>query len=213
MFRTRLDNLKQVLCLGAHADDIEIGCGATILKLLKEQPDLSVRWVIFGGNDVRRDEAIASAQLFLKSAGHRDIIVKDFRDSYFPCQLEQIKDFFHELASDTAPDLIFTHYRHDAHQDHRVVSELTGCAFRNHFVLEYEIPKYDGDLGRPNVYSPVDEVIARMKVDNTLGEFKSQRDKPWFTQDTLWALLRLRGVECNSPTSFAEAFHGRKISI
>ncbi len=213
MIQTRFDGLKRVLCLGAHADDIEIGCGATVLKLLDEQPGLEVCWVVLGSNEIRREEAIASGESFLANAGRGEIIVKGFHDSYFPCQWEPIKDFFHELSSRFSPDLVFTHYRNDAHQDHRVLSELTGCAFRNHTVMEYEIPKYDGDLGQPNVYAPVSRETAQKKIDMTLGAFKSQLDKPWFTEDTLRALLRLRGIECNSPSGFAEAFHGRKISI
>jgi len=203
----------RLLFLGAHCDDIEIGCGGTILKLLQNQPDAIVNWIVFSSNDVRRPEALTAAQSFLRAAARPNIIVKDFRDGFFPYIGGEIKTFFEETVKGLQPDIVFTHYRHDRHQDHRVISELAWNTFRNHCVLEYEIPKYDGDLGQPNVFVHLDEPTCRLKVDQTLASYVSQREKRWFTEDTLFGLLRLRGMESASPTKFAEAFYGHKIVI
>jgi LmbE family N-acetylglucosaminyl deacetylase len=202
-----------VLCFGSHADDIEIGCGGSILRLLDEHPGIEVWWVVLSGEPQRADEARRSASEWLAAAGQRQVICGDFRDRYFPAQWTQIKDFIHGIAAQVEPDLIFTHRRDDAHQDHRLVGELTWNAFRDHLVWEYEIPKFEGDLGQPNVYVALDESIGRRKVELLRSGFPSQHDKPWFTTDTFWALLRLRGLECNSPSRFAEGFYARKTLI
>ena len=204
---------RRVLCLGAHSDDIEIGCGGTLLTLRKRFPDLEFRWIVFSSGHERAEEARRSAALFLKRAGRSQILVKDFRDRFFPFMGAEIKEFFDQFSQEFSPDLIFTHYRHDLHQDHRTICELTWNAFRNHLILEYEIPKYDGDLGAPNVFVPLDRGACERKIKNILAAFTSQRAKPWFTRETFLALLRLRGVECGAPSGLAEAFYGRKIVV
>jgi len=202
--------VKNVLCLGAHSDDIEIGCGATMLRLLDENPSLRMTWVIFcGASEQRATEARLSAAAF----GAKEIIVKDFRDAYLPYEGAAVKDTFEELKKLAAPDLIFTHFRDDRHQDHRVISDLTWNTWRSHAIFEYEIPKYDGDLAQPNVFSALSESVCTRKIDLLMSGFASQVNHRWFTPDTFWAMLRLRGVECDSPTRFAEAFHCRKMLV
>jgi LmbE family N-acetylglucosaminyl deacetylase len=200
----------RLLCLGAHSDDIEIGCGGTILRLLAEHEDVEVDWVVLGSSGPRDAEALASAETFLAGAGKRTIRIQHFKDSFFPYHGEQIKGFFEELKGQTSPDLVFTHYRHDLHQDHRLVSELTWNTYRNHLILEYEIVKYDGDLGTPNLFVPLDEATCQKKIDTIMDSFPTQRGQDWFTPDAFRALLRLRGVECKAPGRYAEAFHCRK---
>lgn len=211
MISLKFDKLKTILCLGAHADDIEIGCGGTLLKLLAQQPGLRVCWIVFSGGAAREAEARGSAERFLAAAGEREIRVEAFRDTFFPYQGEQIKEYFRALQRELAPDLVFTHRRDDAHQDHRTLAELTWNTYRDHVVLEYEIPKYEGDLGQPNLFVPLDEATCRQKIDVIDQEFVTQRPKGWFDADTFWALLRLRGVECQSPTRYAEGFYSRKL--
>jgi len=203
-------SLKTVLCLGAHCDDIEIGCGGAILKLLQEHRGLKFHWLVFSGTPERKKEAQRAAGMFLKGSRNSSIEIMDFRDSYFPYEGAPIKGRFQALTSKVSPDLIFTHCRHDLHQDHRTISELTWNAFRNHLILEYEIPKYDGDLGQPNVFFGLDERLCSRKIKNILSAFRSQSKKHWFTEDTFRALLRLRGVESNAPGKYAEAFYCRK---
>jgi len=202
-----------ILCLGAHSDDIEIGCGGTILRLIKEHKRLLITWIIFSSDEQRASEAHASADAFLKDAYEKKVFIKDFQNGYFPYLGKQIKDYFEQLKPDLSPDLIFTHYRNDLHQDHRLINELTWNTFRNHQILEYEIPKYDGDLGIPNFYVDLDETISKQKVDYLIDNFKTQADRFWFTRETFNSILRLRGVEANAPSRYAEAFYGRKISI
>jgi len=201
---------RRILCLGAHADDIEIGCGATILQLLDAYPDVEVHWVVLSANEQRGDEARCSASRFLAAAGGASVSVKGFRDGFFPYDGALIKSYFEELKQIPTPDLIFTHQRDDMHQDHRVVAELTWNTFRDHVILEYEIPKYDGGLRTPNFFVPVAEEARKTKVDLLMSSFASQRAKRWFTPETFDALLRLRGIECASPTGYAEGFHLRK---
>jgi LmbE family N-acetylglucosaminyl deacetylase len=210
MFSPKLTNIRRVLCLGCHADDIEIGCGGSMLRLLDEHPGIEVWWVVLSGNPERAEEAQRSAVAWLTKAGQRQVICGDFRDRFFPAQWARIKEFIHDISAKINPDLVFTHRRDDAHQDHRLVGELTWNAFRNHLIWEYEIPKYEGDLGQPNVFLALDEATCRRKVEMLRDAFPSQQDKPWFTPDTFWALLRLRGLECNSPSRFAEGFYARK---
>jgi len=212
-FHHKPDAPLSVLCLGAHADDIEIGCGGTLLKLAEQNRNLSVHWVVLSATPSRSREARQSAKLFLRNAGRQQLVLKRFRDSYFPFVGTQIKNFMHQLSRQVSPDVIFTHQRGDLHQDHRLVAELTRNAFRNHLVLEYEIPKYDGDLGTPNVYVHIDQAVAEQKVKHICQTFKTQRKKQWFDADTFLALLRLRGVESNSPTKYAEAFYCPKMLL
>jgi LmbE family N-acetylglucosaminyl deacetylase len=209
------ENGKQlfVLCLGAHSDDIEIGCGGTILRLLEALPLARFHWVVFSSNRVRRGEALRSANLFLKGAKSKQVTVRSYRDGFFPYQGAKIKSEFERLKKRVNPDLIFTHYRHDLHQDHRLLNELTWNTFRNHLILEYEIPKYDGDLGTPNVFVSLQESVCKRKAELLDQAFQTQRTKHWFSEGTFFALMRLRGVEANSTTRFAEAFYGRKISL
>lgn len=202
-----------LLCLGAHCDDIEIGCGGTILRLLQDQPDLHVHWVVFSSNPQRAAEAHASAGEFLKGTRNQTVEIREFRNGYFPAVSSEIKDYFEQLKSRHHPDVILTHFRQDFHQDHRTLSELTWNTFRDHFILEYEIPKYDGDLGSPNLYVPLTEDQWRKKIAILMENFPSQRDKHWFEPETFAALMRLRGVECNSPSGYAEAFYCRKAVI
>ena len=202
--------LRKVLCIGAHCDDIEIGCGATVLRLAELHPDADVHWVVLSSSPVRSAEARTSAERFLGGVKRRDVEIKEFRNSFFPFDGARIKEYFEELKGRVTPDLVLTHTRNDLHQDHRLTCELTWNTFRDHFILEYEIPKYDGDLGAPNFFVPVTIEQCEAKVTNVLDCFASQRDKPWFTRDTFMALMRLRGVECNSPSGHAEAFYCRK---
>jgi LmbE family N-acetylglucosaminyl deacetylase len=203
----------RVLCLGAHSDDIEIGCGGTLLQLCNARPDVEVVWVVFSSGRQRDREARESAERFLEGVATHEIIVRDFRNGYFPFVGDAIKDFFEELKARYSPSLIFTHFRDDRHQDHRVVSDLTWNTFRDHCILEYEIPKYDGDVGRPNVFTPVSEWACRRKIDILTSVFATQRDKHWFDEATFRGFMRVRGMECCSPSGYAEAFHVRKLTL
>jgi LmbE family N-acetylglucosaminyl deacetylase len=203
----------RVLCLGAHCDDIEIGCGGAVLRLVETFPEVACDWIVFSSNGERRQEASRSAAAFLEGIPESDrlIAVESFRESYFPWVGAEIKDYFQErLAARPGPDLIFTHCRDDRHQDHRIISDLTWNAFRDHMILEYEIPKYDGDLTTPNLYVALGETTVERKVGLLLEHFPSQRSRRWFDADTFKGLMRLRGVESNAPERFAEAFHCRK---
>ena len=202
--------LRSVLAIGCHSDDIEIGCGGTLLRLMEEHPGLSVTWVVLCAKGERAVEAGGSAGDFLVRAGAREIVLAEFRDGFLPYVGGEVKDFFESLKARLAPDLILTHQRSDLHQDHRLACELTWNTWRDHLVLEYEIPKYDGDMGRPNVYVTLEERIVRRKVDLLLAHFATQRSKRWFTDDLFLSLMRLRGMESNSPSRYAEAFYGRK---
>ena len=200
----------QVLCLGSHSDDVEIGCGGTLLKLLAASRDVRVDWIVFSGSEERTEEAKASADRFLEGATEKCIEVKRFRDGFFPYVGFEVKQFFEELKQRRTPDVIFTHYRNDRHQDHRLISDLTWNTFRDHLILEYEIPKYDGDLGSPNMFVHLDEAICRRKVRGIVDAFQTQRNRHWFTEDTFLALLRLRGIESAAPDGYAEGFYCRK---
>jgi len=204
----------KLLCLGAHADDIEIGCAGTILRLMAEVPDLVVRWVVFSGDNGRQVEARASAAALLNGrAGSNRVEVLEFRDGYFPFQGASIKDRFEALKQDFDPSLILTHHKGDAHQDHRLVADLTHDTFRDHLVLEYEIPKYDGDLANPNVLVPLTRAQLRRKVEHIAEHFPSQRGRSWFSDETFMAVARLRGIGCNAPDGLAEGFHAHKIVL
>jgi LmbE family N-acetylglucosaminyl deacetylase len=210
MMSLRLDGVKRLLCLGAHSDDIEIGCGATIRKLTRERPGLTVWWVVFTAEGERQAEAKKSARAFLRDADKSHVIIKQFRNGYFPYEGARIKDFFESLKSRVKPDLVFTHFRNDCHQDHRLVSDLTWNTFRDHLILEYEIPKYDGDLASPNFFVQFNEQLAKEKADSLCRYFRTQSNKHWFGGETFLALMRLRGMECCA--EYAEAFYVRKLT-
>jgi LmbE family N-acetylglucosaminyl deacetylase len=202
--------LRRLLVIGAHSDDIEIGCAGTIMRLIGEVPDLSICWVVMSAHGERVDEARGSAEALLAGTREHEILIGSFRDGFLPYDGAAVKDHFEQLKQRFAPDAILTHYGRDAHQDHRLVSELTWNTFRDHLILEFEIPKYDGDLGRPNFFVRLEEALAQRKIDHLLRHFPSQRDRRWFTEDLFRSLLRLRGMECNAPNRYAEAFYARK---
>ncbi len=201
-----------VLCLGAHSDDIEIGCGGLLLTLARSRR-LSVDWVVFSATGARAAEARRGASLFLEGVERRRLTLHRFRDGFFPYEGASIKTAFERLKRSVAPDLVLTHCRDDRHQDHRVLSDLAWNTFRDHWILEYEIPKYDGDLGTPNLFVPVDEATGRRKVALLRQAFATQRSKDWFTDDTFLGLMRLRGMECRAPGGYAEAFYSRKTLV
>jgi LmbE family N-acetylglucosaminyl deacetylase len=202
-----------VLCLGAHSDDIEIGVGATLLSLLERGVRLDVHWCVVSATGARESEARASASDFLSEAAGAKIETMGFRDGFFPEQGDQLKRWFESLKERVEPDLILTHRGDDAHQDHRQVSRLTWNTFRDHWILEYEIPKWDGDIGQPNLYRPVSARALRRKVDLLTAHFGSQRSKQWFDPEVFLGLARLRGMECRAPEKYAEAFFARKLTL
>lgn len=202
---------KKFLFLGAHCDDIEIGCGGAILQLAASYPEAEVHWVVFSGNDIRIEETRMAANMF---AGDQvKISCRNFRNSFFPSETVSIKEFFEEIKQDFEPDVIFTHFRDDFHQDHRVISELTWNTFRSHLILEYEIPKYDSDMGNPSVFLPLTKSDAEQKAQIIMQAFVSQHHRQWFSADTFLALLRLRGIQCNAAEGYAEAYFSRKLTL
>ena len=216
MIRFQLDSAREgplkVLCLGCHSDDIEIGCGGAILRLTSEYPASEIHWVVFSASDSREAEAQRGAELF---AGHerlRGPSLHQFPDGFMPFIGADVKAVF-ETLKQVSPDLIFTHSRKDAHQDHRLIAELTWNTFRNHLILEYEIPKYDGDMGRPNLFVHLEAPLYEEKVNYLFDAFVSQHGKRWFDRQTFLGLMRIRGMECNTPSGYAEAFHCRKMVL
>jgi LmbE family N-acetylglucosaminyl deacetylase len=212
-FPSSHDRRFQILCLGAHSDDIEIGCGGTILRLLSEHENVEVCWVVLGSAGQRDAEALMSAQIFLAGAKKKEILIKKFQASFFPYVGDKIKSFFEELKDRISPDLVFTHYRNDLHQDHRLISEMTWNTYRNQLILEYEILKYDGDLGSPNFFVHLDDAICQKKIGVIMDCFKTQRQKDWFTPDAFLSLLRIRGIESKAPGKYAEGFYCRKVVV
>jgi LmbE family N-acetylglucosaminyl deacetylase len=200
----------RVLAIGAHPDDIEIGCAGTILKLIEQEAISEFLWVVLSGKGERADEARRSAEALLEEVPRSEVVVRDFPDGFFPYEGQRIKDFFEQLKADFSPDVVFTHQRADLHQDHRLSCELTWNTFRDHLILEYEVPKYDGDMSAPNTFVPIEESLHRRKIDHLMSYFGSQLSKRWFKEELFSSLLRLRGMECNSPSSYAEAFFCRK---
>jgi len=207
------NNALQILALGCHSDDIEIGCGGAILRLGVEHPDCVFHWVVFSAIGARAAEARHAAAQFVDPLRLKGPVLKTFPDGFMPFVGADIKPVFEELKRAVSPDLIFTHNRRDAHQDHRLISELTWNTFRNHLILEYEIPKYDGDMGQPSVFLPISLEMCEKKVRLIMDTFRSQCDKHWFQRETFLSLMRLRGMECNSPSGYAEAFYGRKLVL
>jgi LmbE family N-acetylglucosaminyl deacetylase len=199
------------LFLGAHCDDIEIGCGGTLLRLVKEYPNSRFVWVVLSSDTMRAKEVRQSYARFLDAAADKRLHIEQFRNGYFPYVGASIKDYFEQLKSKENPDLIFTHYRHDLHQDHRLVSELTWNTFRDHCIFEYEVPKYDGDVGSPNVFFSITRETGERKADYIEKCYRSQHSHRWFTRETFLALMRLRGIECNAEEGLAEAYYCRKL--
>jgi len=208
-----LIGVHRVLCLGAHSDDIEIGAGGTILRLTEDSPKIEFYWLVLSADPDRAKEAQQSARAFLGRARKKTIVVKSFRDGFLPYLGPPVKECFEELKRSFAPDVIFTHCRHDLHQDHRLVCELTWNTFRHHLILEYEVPKYDADLRSPNFFVPLSDSVCRKKVRWLIRFFGSQHDKQWFSKDLFLGLMRLRGVEAASSTRYAEAFYCRKLVL
>lgn len=202
-----------VLCLGCHSDDIEIGCGGTILRLAEEYPRCVFHWVVFSAVGVREAEARHAAASFTGSANLRGPLLKTFQDGFMPFRGGEVKDVFEELKQSICPDVVLTHNRKDAHQDHRLIAELTWNTFRDHLILEYEIPKYDGDLGQPSIFVPLPLELCQKKVRYLMEAFESQRGKRWFGEETFFSLMRIRGMECNAPSGYAEAFYCKKLVL
>jgi LmbE family N-acetylglucosaminyl deacetylase len=213
MWFASLNSVRRILCLGAHSDDIEIGVGGTLLKLTERASDLEIWWIVFSASGPRAEEACQSAHEFLSGLAHTQVKIGSFRESYFPSEWPSIKDWFEEIKAQFDPEIIFTHCRDDRHQDHRVLSDLAWNTFRNHLILEYEVIKYDGDLGSPNVFVPLCERLCARKIELLLKHFLTQSTKHWFTRDTFEAMHRIRGVECAAASGRAEAFYCRKIVL
>lgn len=207
------DRPLRVLCLGAHSDDLEIGCGGTLLQLFADGSPIDTLWVVFSGSRSRAEEAGRSSEFWLQSIDQKKIALHDHRDGFFPNERASIKERFEEIKATFEPDIIFTHFRDDLHQDHQVVNQLTWNTFRNHFILEYEIPKYDGDMGSPNVFIPLSELEAKAKASALMEYFGSQANKHWFCEELFLGLMRIRGMESCSPSGYAEGFYARKICV
>lgn len=203
----------KILCLGAHCDDIEIGCGGTLLRLIDEYTISEVRWVVFTSTQLRASETRESSKAFLKKAIRKEVVVHNFRDGFLFENDAKVKEIFENLKSNFQPDLIFTHYQGDRHQDHRLISDLTWNTFRNHLILEYEIPKYDGDLGNPHFFISLLKTTVEDKCQFLIEHYRSQQGKHWFEKEMFTSLMRIRGMECASKTNYAEAFYARKLSV
>jgi LmbE family N-acetylglucosaminyl deacetylase len=212
---TRLSKRKrlQILCIGAHCDDIDIGCGGTLLALLERNPGAHVAWVVMGSTPVRARELRASARRFLRRAGNAEVLVHQFRDGFFPAQYAAVKEAFESLKRLPDPDLIFSHHRADLHQDHRVIAELTWNTFRSHLIMEYEIPKYEGDLTTPSAYVELTRAQVERKISILCSCYRTQRSKRWFSEETFRGLMRIRGIESGGESGWAEGFHLRKLLL
>lgn len=213
LFDNRGDAPLTLLLLGAHADDIEIGCGGTFLRLVQEYRIGEVYWIVFSANEQRAMEARRSANVLLEGVRKHHIEVLSFRDGFFPYSGAEVKEHFESLKTKVSPDIVFTHYRMDLHQDHRLISELTWNTFRDHMILEYEVVKYDGDLGIPNFFVHLTSDICQRKIEHIRAQFGSQGGRQWFDEDTFLSILRLRGMESNAPQKYAEAFYARKVVL
>lgn len=211
LFDVQSDRELSVLCLGAHCDDIEIGCGGTLVELARLQKHVSIKWVVFASTSQRRDESIAAAAALLNRS--IDTTFHNFTDGYFPAEYRAIKQQFEGLKRSCNPDIVFTHCSDDQHQDHRTVAEITKSTFRDHAILEYEIPKYDGDLGNPALFVPMTAETASTKARAIVDSHVSQGDKHWFTAETFLSIMRLRGIQCRAPAGYAEAFRSNKLML
>lgn len=200
-----------LLLIGAHCDDIEIGCGGSILRLFREHPIAQVKWVVLSSNPARAAEARNCAATFLHGVESKEIRIYDFKDGFLSQRYDDVKNLFEQIKNDFSPDVVFTHNQHDLHQDHRLLSELAWNTFRNHLILEYEIPKYDGDMGNPPFFITLDEAYAKKKIENLMECYTSQKNKHWFDRETFFSILRLRGMQ--SASRYAEAFYCRKLVI
>lgn len=212
-FALPTDRSPVFLFVGAHCDDIEIGCGGTVLELMRRHPTAEVHWVVLSSGQAREEEARNAAGDMLRGCSNTHLHIENFRGSYFPSEQPAIKDYFEKLKGAVNPDVIFTHCREELHQDHRIVGEMTWNTFRNHAIFEYEIPKYDGGLGSPSLFVPISGENVERKVDVLMRRFVSQLDKHWFTRETFVALMRLRGIESHAPSGYAEAFYSRKLVL
>src|SRR5699024_1958124 len=202
-----------ILLLGAHCDDIEIGCGGTLLNLIRDYKINKIMWVVFTSNGIRKQEGLVSAKKFLKHVKNIEVQILDFKDGYLPAYWGKVKDEFEIIKENINPNIIFTHYRNDLHQDHHIINEITWNTFTNHLIYEYEIPKYDGDLGNPNYFVALDREVVNQKKDIILNSFKSQLQKQWLDDTLLTSTMRIRGVECASESKYAEAFYSRKMIL
>ena len=209
----RLGEMSTVLCIGAHCDDIEIGCGGTLIRWAREHPGVRFVWAVFARESAREAETRVAAERLLEGAASFELRFFDFRPSYFPSQYESIKDAFEHLKETIRPDLILSHRVEDRHQDHALLADLTWNSFRSNLILEYEIPKYEGDLGHPNMFVPLTKADVERKISVLMGSFPSQHSRAWFTPDTFRGLARLRGLECAASGGFAEGFHARKLCV
>jgi len=205
------DRPLRLLCIGAHSDDLEIGCGGTIATWLETWSSVEVTWVVLTAVGDRAGEARRSARALLRRAASVRLELGQFRDSFLPAQYAEVKQHFELLKQQVNPDVILTHCLGDRHQDHRVAAELTWNTWRDHLIYEYEIPKYEADLAQPNVYVPLTVRAAKRKTAHLEKYFSSQRSRAWFRAENFEALMRLRGLECRASSGFAEAFHGRKL--
>lgn len=203
----------EVLCIGAHCDDIEIGCGGSIIALQQRHPECRIHWFVLTSTPARRDEAAAAAQAFVQNSSRGEVFIGKLPDGLLPAHFTQVKRQFEDVKRDVVPDLVFTHHGSDRHQDHCLVSQVTWQTFREHMIWEYEIPKYDGDLATPNMYVPLSAAIAQEKIEVTMRSFPSQTSKSWFKAENFSAVMRMRGVECRAESGFAEAFHCRKLVL
>jgi len=201
----------EVLCIGAHCDDIEIGCGGTLLALQARYPDCRIHWLVLTSIPERRHEALASVRAFVRPRARGVMLIGELEDTLLPSRLAEVKAQFAACKAQVQPSLVFTHCGGDRHQDHDLVSQVTWQTFRDHAILEYEIAKYDGDLTTPNFYLPLSKALAERKIALLLRAFESQRGKPWFRPENFEALMRLRGIECRAPDGLAEGFHCRKL--
>lgn len=210
--QTENSELK-ILCLGAHCDDIEIGCGGTILKLIEEYSNITIYWVVFSCSEQRAHEATASSNKFLKEVSNKKVIIKNLQDGLLYFQFKELNEYFEQLKQDFSPDLIFTHYRQDKHQDHRLISDFTWNTFRNNLILEYEIPESDGNLGLPNLFVHLNEAVCHRKIQYVMDAFPTKINQQHFTEESFRSILRIRGIESSSPSHYSEAFHCRKIVL
>lgn len=211
--QTHSGKLQRLLCIGAHCDDIEIGCGGTLLQMQRGSTRLAIDWIVLTGGEERRVESTKAMRRLVKPANRGNLLFGGFPDARLPARYGELKDWFDGARRRVRPDIVFTHERIDAHQDHRVINEMTWGAFRDHLILEYEIVKWDGGFGNPNTYVPLSKAVAKRKVDTLLAIYGSQRGKDWFTADTFMSVMRIRGVECRSPSGYAEAFTTRKLHL